>query len=85
MTEEIKDKSNQIENVLKPKNKALKAKLSEKLNTITSIENNFNNVINNKNLEILELKRVNSQLSEERNLIIKELITYNIEPIKDSS
>lgn len=85
MSEEIKDKSNQIENVLKPKNKALKAKLSEKLNTITSIESNFNNVINNKNLEILELKRVNSQLSEERNLIIKELITYNIEPIKDSS
>lgn len=69
--------------MLKPKNKALKNKLSEKLNLITSIESKYNSIIDNKNTELLELKRINSQLSEERNLIIKELISYNIEPIKD--
>lgn len=62
---------------LKPKNKALKAKLIEKVNIIEVLERDFTNYKKQKEITIDNLIEANKKLNNERNLIINELVNNN--------
>jgi len=76
--QELKEKNNYIFNDLKPKNKALKAKLLEKIALMESMDKQFLEYRKSKEAYIKQMMNNNKQMSDERNLILNELVHTNL-------
>jgi len=63
-----------IETNLKPKNKALKAKLREKVDLITGMEKEFENYKNEKEKEMINIIQNNKKIINEKNSLINEMM-----------
>ena len=66
-----------LENLI-PKNKALKQKLQDKINLLENLENNFTAYKKEKEAFICKMIENHKQMTNERNLIINEIVSNNI-------